>query len=122
MARRWSCSTAASTTCSDPPSSASRTGWSAVGRADGPVEPVTVVGPLCTGLDVLARRTQMSRPEVGDLLAVLDVGAYGFTESMPFFLSHPIPAEVVVQAGRVALVRPRQDPGEWLARQTLPAW
>ena len=91
----------------------------AVGRADGPVEPVTVVGPLCTGLDVLARRTQMSRPEVGDLLAVLDVGAYKITESMPFFLSHPIPAEVVVQAGRVALVRPRADPGEWLARQVL---
>ncbi len=61
----------------------------------------------------------MPRPEVGDLLAVLDVGAYGFTESMPLFLSHPIPAEVVVQGGRAALVRPRQDPGEWLARQTV---
>ena len=97
-------------------------GDASVGRGDAPVEPVTVVGPLCTGLDVLARRALMPRPEVGDLLAVLDVGAYGFTESMPLFLSHPIPAEVVVQGGRAAVVRPRQDPGEWLDRQTLPAW
>ena len=42
----------------------------------------------------------MSPPEVGDLVAVLDVGAYGFTESMPLFLSHPIPAEVAVRGGR----------------------
>ena len=55
-------------------------------------------------------------------MAVLDVGAYGFTESMPLFLSHPIPAEVLVQAGRAALIRPRQEPGEWLDRQRLPAW
>ena len=61
----------------------------------------------------------MIPPEVGDLVAVLDVGAYGFTESMPLFLSHPIPAEVAVRDGRAALIRPRQDPGEWLDRQIL---
>ena len=55
-------------------------------------------------------------------MAVLDVGAYGFTESMPLFLSHPIPAEVVVRGGRAALIRPRQEPGEWLDRQRLPAF
>jgi diaminopimelate decarboxylase len=55
-------------------------------------------------------------------MVVLDVGAYGFTESMPFFLSHPIPAEVVVRGGQAALVRPRLEPGEWLDRQRLPAW
>ena len=53
----------------------------------------------------------MTPPEVGDLVAVLDVGAYGFTESMPLFLSHPIPAEVAIRDGRAALIRPRQDPG-----------
>ena len=50
-------------------------------------------------------------------MAVLDVGAYGFTESMPLFLSHAIPAEVVARDGRAALIRPRQEPGEWLDRQ-----
>lgn len=83
-------------------------------------EPVTLAGPLCSGLDVLARGVVIQPPAVGDLVAVLDVGAYGFTESMPLFLSHPIPAEVVVRDGRAELIRPRLDPGEWLDRQLVP--
>jgi len=82
--------------------------------------PVTIAGPLCSGLDVLASGAVMPVPSVGDLIAVLDVGAYGFTESMPLFLSHPMPAEVLVRDGRSALIRPRLDPGEWLDRQLVP--
>jgi diaminopimelate decarboxylase len=78
---------------------------------------VTVAGPLCSGLDVLARNVVLVPPEVGDLVAVLDVGAYGFTESMPLFLSHPTPAEVAVRDGRAALIRPRVEPAAWLDRQ-----
>jgi diaminopimelate decarboxylase len=88
----------------------------------GRMVPVTVAGPLCSGLDVFSQGAVMTPPDVGDLLAVLDVGAYGFTESMPLFLSHPVPAEVAVRDGRAALIRPRQDPGEWLDRQLVPAW
>jgi diaminopimelate decarboxylase len=84
--------------------------------------PVTVAGPLCSGLDVFSQAAVMAPPEVGDLVAVLDVGAYGFTESMPLFLSHPIPAEVAVRAGRAALIRPRQEPSDWLDRQLVPEW
>lgn len=82
--------------------------------------PVTVAGPLCSGLDVLAAGAVMAPPSVGDLIALLDVGAYGFTESMPYFLSHPIPAEVIARAGRAALARPRLDPGTWLDQQLVP--
>ncbi len=82
--------------------------------------PVTIAGPLCSGLDVLAVGAVMAVPRVGDLLAVLDVGAYGFTESMPYFLSHPIPAEVIARDGVAACIRPRLDPGEWLDRQLVP--
>ena len=82
--------------------------------------PVTVAGPLCSGLDVLATGAVMAPPSVGDLVAVLDVGAYGFTESMPYFLSHPIPAEVVARDGRAELIRPRLDPGTWLDQQLVP--
>lgn len=92
----------------------------ALGPAVGRAVPVTVAGPLCSGLDVLASAAVMPVPRVGDLVAVLDVGAYGFTESMPLFLSHPVPAEVVVAGGRSALIRPRLDPGEWLDRQLVP--
>lgn len=88
----------------------------------GRLQPVTVAGPLCSGLDVFSQAAVMSPPEVGDLLAILDVGAYGYTESMPLFLSHPIPAEVAVRGGRAALIRPRIDPGRWLDEQVMPSW
>jgi GAF domain-containing protein len=60
--------------------------------------------------------------ESGDLVAVLDVGAYGYTESMPWFLSHPVPAEVAIRGGKSALIRPRIDPSSWLELQRLPDW
>ncbi len=84
--------------------------------------PVTVAGPLCTGVDVFAVGTCLPRPRVGDLVAVLDVGAYGFTESMPWFLSHPSPAEVGIRHGDARLIRPRIDPQEMLDRQVDPGW
>jgi diaminopimelate decarboxylase len=79
--------------------------------------PVTIAGPLCSGLDVFARDAVMAPPDPGDLLAVLDVGAYGATESMPFFLSHPMPPEIAVRGGEAWLARPRIDPDVWLAWQ-----
>jgi len=85
-----------------------------------PRRPVTVAGPLCSGLDVLARGAILPALEVGDLVAVLDVGAYGFTESMPYFLSHPMPAEVIARAGRAELIRPRREPVTWLDDQLVP--
>lgn len=82
-----------------------------------PTEPVTIGGPLCTSLDVLARRCDMPALEPGDLLAVLDAGAYGFTESMPFFLSHPIPPEVVISGEHSVLARARIEPETMLDMQ-----
>ena len=80
--------------------------------------PVTVAGPLCSGLDVFAQAAVMALPDVGDLVAVLDVGAYGATESMPFFLSHPLPPEVALRSGEAWLARPRVEPEAWLEWQT----
>jgi diaminopimelate decarboxylase len=76
--------------------------------------PVTLAGPLCTGLDVLARDVPLGDLAVGDLFAVLDAGAYGATESMPLFLSHAMPAEVVVRGGTAHLARQRIEPETWL--------
>ncbi len=80
--------------------------------------PVTVAGPLCSGLDVFAQAAVMALPDPGDLMAVLDVGAYGATESMPLFLSHPMPPEIAVRAGQAWVARPRIDPDVWLGWQT----
>jgi diaminopimelate decarboxylase len=86
------------------------------------VTPVTVAGPLCSGLDVFSAAAVMTPPRVGDLVVVLDVGAYGFTESMPYFLSHAVPAEVAINGGRAELIRPRVEPSAWLDHQRVPDW
>jgi diaminopimelate decarboxylase len=78
--------------------------------ARGGGDPTDVVGPLCTGLDVLADDVELPPVAHGDVLAVLDTGAYGFTESMPFFLSHPIPAEVALDGASVMVSRTRVEP------------
>jgi diaminopimelate decarboxylase len=59
-------------------------------------ETVSVVGPLCTPLDLLADRMEMSKAETGDLIVVFQSGAYGLTASPTAFLSHPAPVEVLV--------------------------
>ena len=79
---------------------------------------MTVAGPLCSGLDVFSQGAVMTLPDAGDLMAVLDVGAYGATESMPLFLSHPIPAEVAIRDGEAWASRPRIEPETWLGWQT----
>jgi diaminopimelate decarboxylase len=59
-------------------------------------ETVSVVGPLCTPLDVLAERMELPATEVGDLVVVFQSGAYGRSASPQGFLSHPDAPEVLV--------------------------
>lgn len=59
-------------------------------------EIASVVGPLCTPLDLLGDRIELARAQVGDLIAVLQSGAYGLTASPTAFLSHPAPAELLI--------------------------
>lgn len=60
---------------------------------DTELETASVVGPLCTPLDLLADRMQLARAAIGDLIAVFQSGAYGFTASPHAFLGHPPPRE-----------------------------
>ena len=57
---------------------------------------VTVVGCLCTPLDLLAENVTLPRADVGDLIVVFQAGAYGLTASPTAFLGHPEPVEVLV--------------------------
>lgn len=59
-------------------------------------EIASVVGPLCTPLDVLADRMDLAKAQAGDLIVVFQSGAYGLTASPTGFLSHPAPVEVLV--------------------------
>lgn len=59
-------------------------------------ERVTIVGPLCTPLDVLADKVELPVADVGDLVAILNSGAYGLTASPQTFLAHPTAVEMLV--------------------------
>jgi diaminopimelate decarboxylase len=60
------------------------------------METVSVVGPLCTPLDILADRMELPRADVGDLVVVFQSGAYGYSASPLGFLSHPHPLEILL--------------------------
>lgn len=68
---------------------------------------VGIAGPLCTPLDMIGRKASIPEPRAGDLIAVLQSGAYGLTASPTGFLSQPMPAEVMISGGRGQLIRQR---------------
>ena len=59
-------------------------------------EKVSIVGPLCTPLDILANDMELPIADVGDIVAVFQSGAYGYSASPHNFLSHPNPIEVLL--------------------------
>ncbi len=65
----------------------------AIGKA-GSVQPFTLAGPLCTSLDRLGDVELPADLGPGDLLAFGMAGAYGLSEGMTHFLSHPVPPEL----------------------------
>ncbi|MBH69418.1 MAG: diaminopimelate decarboxylase [Rhodospirillaceae bacterium] len=66
-----------------------------------------VVGPICETSDVLGEERVMPLPEVGDLVAVMDAGAYGATMASNYN-RHPLPAEVIIEKDGWRIVRRRQ--------------
>jgi diaminopimelate decarboxylase len=66
-----------------------------------------VVGPLCESSDTLGRDRRFPKPDVGDLFAVLDTGAYGSVMASNYN-RRPLPAEAMVQDGRCTVIRRRQ--------------
>jgi diaminopimelate decarboxylase len=73
-----------------------------------------VVGPLCETSDTLGKDRQFPRPEVGDLFAVRDAGAYSAVMASNYN-RRTMPAEVMVQDGRVSVIRRRQTIDDLLA-------
>ena len=59
-------------------------------------EKATVVGPLCTPLDLLGDDVELGHAEPGDLVVVFQSGAYGRSASPRQFLGHPDVAEALV--------------------------
>ena len=64
--------------------------------AQGQRETASVVGPLCTPLDLLADRMELAVAQSADLVVIYQSGAYGASASPHGFLGHPAPVEVLV--------------------------
>ena len=70
--------------------------WAGRGAGEAATEVASVVGPLCTPLDLLADRMNLPVASEGDLVVVFQSGAYGASASPQAFLGHPPCAEVLV--------------------------
>jgi diaminopimelate decarboxylase len=84
-------------------------------------ETYDVVGPICESGDVLARDRRLPKIEEGDLLAVLNAGAYGFAMSSQYN-ARPRAAEVLVKNGKCALIRERKSLEDLLSGQQVAEW
>lgn len=73
-----------------------------------------VVGPVCESSDVVGRGRRLSPLEVGDLVAIRDVGAYGSAMASNYN-RRPLPAEVLVDKGEWRLIRRRQTVDDLLS-------
>ena len=87
-----------------------------VSRAGEPA-PYDVVGPVCETSDAFAQERRLPPLEVGDLVAVLDAGAYG-TAMASTYNRRPLPAEAMVDEGRWAPVRRRQTIADMMALES----
>jgi diaminopimelate decarboxylase len=71
-----------------------------------PAEPADIAGPVCESSDFLARDRPMPRLGEGELVAILDAGAYGAVMSSTYN-ARPAAAQVLLHAGMATLIRPR---------------
>ena len=78
---------------------------------------VDIVGPLCETSDTLGKDRRIPMPAVGDLMAVLDAGAYGSVMASNYN-RRPMPAEVLVQNGRSTVIRRRQTIDDLVALES----
>lgn len=82
------------------------------------LHPTDVCGNTTYSRDYLGKNCQLPALEIGDILAILDTGAYGYVMSS-HFLHRPKPAEVLLEADRHRLIRRREDYGILLQNQVF---
>jgi diaminopimelate decarboxylase len=78
-----------------------------------------VVGPICESGDFFAKDREISRPQRGDLLAVMSAGAYGFTMASNYN-SHPKPPEVLVDGDHFYVIRARESLDDLIRGEEIP--
>ena len=79
-----------------------------------------IVGPVCETGDFFARDRELPEVEEGDLLAILDTGAYGMSLASNYN-TRPRPAEVLVQGKTAKLIRKRETFRDLIRGEEVPA-
>jgi len=79
---------------------------------------VDVVGPVCESGDFFARDRKLAPVEPGDLVVLLDAGAYGMAQSSNYN-TRTRPAEVLVEKGKARLIRRRETVADLLGPEVV---
>jgi|WetSurMetagenome_2_1015567.scaffolds.fasta_scaffold69872_2 diaminopimelate decarboxylase len=81
-------------------------------------ETYNIAGPICESGDLLAKDRQLPEIQEGDLLAILNAGAYGFSMSSQYN-SRPRAAEVMIRGGKPTIVREREQLKDLITNQRV---
>ncbi len=91
-------------------------------KADAPLTTeYTVTGPICETGDIVAADRRLPQIAAGDIIAILDAGAYGFAMSSQYNCRPRCP-EVLIQGSRVSLMRRGETVGDITAPMQCPPW
>lgn len=90
-----------------------------VGRKE-PVIKLDVAGDVCETGDILAAERMLPKPQAGDLVVILDAGAYGFSMASEYN-ARPLPAEVLVNGNDVTVIRKRGTFEDLFRGEAVPA-
>ena len=78
-----------------------------------------MAGNVCESGDLFGRDRPLPDVEEGDVIAILNAGAYGFTMASRYN-SRPLPAEVLVNNGEVDVIRERETLADLFSHQVVP--
>jgi diaminopimelate decarboxylase len=81
-------------------------------------ETYSIAGPICESGDLLAKDRQLPEIQEGDLLAVLNAGAYGYSMSSQYN-SRPRAAEVMIRGGKPVIIREREQLKDLMTNQRV---
>jgi diaminopimelate decarboxylase len=84
-----------------------------------PEKDYTIVGPICESGDILGEDRRLPKIEKGDLIAILDTGAYGFSMSSQYN-QRPRCAELLISGGDAELIRYEETVGDLIVKQKIP--
>ena len=84
-----------------------------------PTESIDVAGNVCESGDLFARDRPLPEIKEGDILAIMNAGAYAFSMAS-HYNSRPLPAEVMVCDGEVDIIRERETFADLFSKQNIP--